>query len=325
MYKIMKIDTTTISKITSQSDMDDFVEGLGLQGKKVVIKPNWVSAMGGGYSEAKILDMFLKSLGQPAIFVESHTFWRTDKMAKGEGDYFSSSEADLETGKMHWDFFKEQDELFLKTTGIKEVLDKHGAQYINITNEIWSGAVADPAQIKKLVEAKYPPAKNSRIYSLVPKKVYDLKGLDFISFSKAKLDSSYGASLSIKNLFGLIPDPTRWVNWHGGDPEQELLQSILDIHKIYQSLFKMTFIAEGVFMCSYMDWGKVKNHPIENWGAILGGNDGYQVDSVGLTLVKRKFAGPLSNLLGSYQGVFGGKKISKTLPHDLVLQYNITD
>jgi len=38
----------------------------------------------------------------------------------------------------------------------------------------------------------------------------ELRGASLISFAKAKIDSAYGASFSIKNLFGLIPDPNRY-------------------------------------------------------------------------------------------------------------------
>ena len=57
--------------------------------------------------------------------VESYTFWRTDKYAVGGGDYLSSQEATLKTGKKHWRHFKKQDQWFLSATGIGDVLKKH--------------------------------------------------------------------------------------------------------------------------------------------------------------------------------------------------------
>jgi uncharacterized protein (DUF362 family) len=52
------------------------------------------------------------------------------------------------------------------------------------------------------------------------------------------------ASLSIKNLFGMIPTPNRW-KYHG--KENSLLDtSIFDIFKIYESLFKIKGVVEAI-------------------------------------------------------------------------------
>jgi len=41
--------------------------------------------------------------------------------------------------------------------------------------------------------------------SMMPKKLYDLRGSTFISFAKLK----HYPTFTIKNLFGMIPDPLR--------------------------------------------------------------------------------------------------------------------
>lgn len=305
MNKI-QIGSTILAKITSQYEMDVFVDSLKITSDIVLIKPNWVDYRPGTHTEAKILDFFLTSLNRQAILLESHTYWRTDKMAKGEGDYFSSKEATLKTGQKHREFFKEQDNLFLKTTGISEVLKKHKAEYLCITEEVWSGNVTDISKVKQLVEKKFEPVFIQDLYSQVPKRLFDLKGSDFVSFSKAKADSIYGASLSIKNLFGLIPDPNRFEKYHGDDTERLLSQSIVDINKIYQSIFKTTFIIEGVFENCYMDWDSGKSTPFYNFGTILGGKDGLEVDTIGCKLLNTSFKEALSNLTTLYKKTFAG-------------------
>src|SRR4030042_4143630 len=107
------------NKITSKNDLKEIIDNLNIKSDIVLIKPNWVGAYSGGYTDAKIIDLLLSCLeGKKVIFLESYTFWRTDKKKEGKGDYFSSKEATLESGKQHWDFFKKMDSWFLKDTGI---------------------------------------------------------------------------------------------------------------------------------------------------------------------------------------------------------------
>lgn len=301
---------TNLQKITNQEDMNNFVAYLGIKSDKVLIKPNWVSYSLGEYTDAKVLDMFLTALGRPAMLLESHTFWRTDKMTNNQGDYFSSSEATLETGKAHRDFFLEQDKIFLESTGIADVLKNHNSEYLCITEEVWNGNVADPSNVKQITEEKYEAVHDKDLYSLIPQKLFALQGAELISLAKAKTDSSYGASFSIKNIFGLIPDPNRFEKYHGGDSEQLLSQSIVDIHKIYQSLFNTTFVVEGIFENCYMNWDTNKSTPFYNWGLIVGGKDGLEVDTVCCKLLGTEFKGALSNLIKLYKETFGGNEKS---------------
>jgi hypothetical protein len=53
------------------------------------------------------------------------------------------------------------------------------------------------------------------------------------------------ASFTIKNLFGMIPDPLR-PYWHG-PKNSTITQSIIDINKIYHSLFNVFGICEAIF------------------------------------------------------------------------------
>jgi len=319
---MVKIGSTVITKISNQSDMDEFVQSLGLTSKQVIIKPNWVDGLAGSHSESKALDMFLTSLNRPSIIVESYTFWRTDKMFRKEGDYFSSKEATIETGKMHWDFFKKQDEWFLGKEGIDKVLKKHQAEYLNITNEVWSGNITDSATIKSIVESKYSPVESTELYSRVPQKLFGLQGSDFISFAKAKKEHEYGATLSIKNSFGLIPDPHRGKYHNGDESESKIASSILDINKIYQSLFKYHFVIDGIYTVGDMnfDTSTCLNH--QNWGVIFGGSNGFEVDNLGLKLLKSQFTGAMVDMASRYQSIFGGynESILNQIPSDLIIK-----
>lgn len=292
-------------KISSKSDFGKLIESLNLVGETILVKPNWVGAYLGGYTDAKVIDLLLSSLkGKRVIFIESYSFWRTDKKWNGKGDYFSSKEGTLETGKQHWNFFKKMDRWFLKETGIGDVLRKYNAQYLNITNEIWKGNIAKPQEIAALVESKFSPVAVNDMYGIVPQVLFELKGSPLISFAKAKIDSAYGLSASIKNIFGLIPDPTRYEKYHGGDAEKLLSGSIVDVHKIYQSLFNLKFAVESIFTYCRMDWDVEMSEKREGNKVIIVGDDGYGVDRKAEDVYKSKMKGPLKDLLRKYKDTF---------------------
>ncbi len=319
---IKKVGTTSLAKITSQPDMNEFVRSLGLQSKKVIIKPNWVQARTGAYTDAKVLDMFLTALEKPAIIIESYTFWRTDKYAVGGGDYFSSSEGTLITGKKHWDHFKKQDKWFLDATGIGEVLEKHKAEYLNITNEVWEGRVADKKTIKKMVEERFEPVLFKELYSYVPQRLFDLRGSDLISFSKAKREVEYSFTLSTKNLFGLIPDPCRYPKYHAED-ESLLSKSICDANKIYRSLFDCTFLAEGIFTAADCRKSMEQVNLIKDWGVILAGRNSNEVDMIGAKLLGCKPPTSGIDILKESKKIFGefDQSLFEKIPQEFFAQY----
>jgi len=291
--------------ITNSKDFQEAIDTLDLKGDTILVKPNWVGPFAGGYTDDKVIDLLLSSLkGKKVIFLESYTFWRTDKKKDGPDDYFSSKEATLETGRQHWDFFKEMDKWFLEYTGIGEVLKKHNAEYLCITDEIWEDKVADSIEIQRLVEEKYSPVRDKDLYKIVPQRLFELKGAPLISFSKAKIDSAYGLSASIKNLFGLIPDPSRYVKYHGGDEEKLLSTSIVDINKVYQSLFNTKFVVESVFEYCEMNWDAGKSTKIEGDGTLIYGDSGLEVDRQAEKVYGSNMKGPLTDLLTEYEKVF---------------------
>ncbi len=293
---ITRLDSTTLAKITTQADMDEFVNSLGLTTNTVIIKPNWVDGCLGTHTEAKVLDLFLGSLKNKKIYlVESYTFWRNQKSTEEGEDSFSSSEAQFDTGQKHWDFFKAGDDWFLRNSGIGKVIGKYGITYINVTNELWAGR-----------ESPIP---------LVPQVLYDLQGSDFISFAKLKGDGDYGATLSIKNLFGLYPDPHRMKKYHGENDEL-IKDSILKINQTYRPLFKHFSIVEGVYFASYVHWSKHIHQVSQDLGIIIGGQDALQVDDTALKMTQTQPSGSLKTLLVDYQKLFGGNFQSQSIPSD---------
>jgi uncharacterized protein (DUF362 family) len=316
-----KIGSTIIAKIKTQADMNRFVKSLGLKSEQLIIKPNWVQARGGTYTDAKVIDMFLTAVNKRATLVESYTFWRTDKYAVGGGDYLSSQEATLKTGKKHWRHFKKQDQWFLSATGIGDVLKRHKTEYINITNEVWLGNTVNPEKIKAIVELKYEPVNFQELYSYIPQKLFELRGADFISFAKAKRELEYAFTLTTKNLFGLIPDPTRYPKYHG-DKDKDLPQNIMDINKIYRSLFDCRFIVDGVFTASKAE-SMEEVRCVKAWGVILGGNNSIEVDMIAARLLRVDAAKAAIDTLAASRKLFGDfdKKLVRQIPKNLDIKY----
>jgi hypothetical protein len=61
------------------------------------------------------------------------------------------------------------------------------------------------------------------------------------------------ASFTMKNLFGMIPDPLRpW--WHGPNGNR-IAKNIVDINKVYHSLFNVYGICEALTTSAYTDPG----------------------------------------------------------------------
>jgi hypothetical protein len=119
----------------------------------------------------------------------------------------------LETGKLgskKKGDLRRSDQWFLEYSGIGKILKKHGVEFLNITEENWGKRTIDPENIQFHVEGKHQPVEDPDFYSWIPEKLYELKGADFLSLAKLRLGiQDIPASLSIKNLFGMIPHPSR--------------------------------------------------------------------------------------------------------------------
>lgn len=315
---MIKVGTSVIQKIKTVEDMAQFLVGIGIDlNKPLIIKPNWVAGIPGEYTDAKPLELLFSAVKGPKSVVESYTFWRTDLYTKECKDYFSSSEATLETGKQHWDHFKKMDEWFLKYMKIAPLLKKYDVKYINITDEYWKGECVPAETIQKITEKNYKPVKRTEFYSFVPRALYELKGSQFLSFSHAKAYVIWQATLSTKNLFGLIPAPTRYPLYHG-EKNQDVPVNVVDINKIYRSLFNCFFSTEGITNLIIKYRTNNKHDVIKNWGYILGGKNSVEVDNIAAKLLGKNMKRAKINPIANAEIEFGGfdKSILRKLPKE---------
>lgn len=271
-----KVIDTTVKKT---ADMKAFLENFKLGSDGVIIKPNWTSGDYGFYTDVESLEPLLAAIDGKKYIIESYMYGRTDNTRTINGT----------NGLENWEWLKEQDEHFLRKSGMAELLKKYDTEYINITEEYWSGRVVKADEIQQLTESSYPAISHKELYEMIPEKLFNLRHLPLISYSKIKYNVpavSIFASLSMKNLFGTIPIPNREY-YHGSDFDTGLSRSIVDIITIYKSLFRVVGICEGLYHIP-VTREEGKNHykmlwteydVIENLGLILGSEDLVTLDA----------------------------------------------
>jgi hypothetical protein len=268
-------------RIFSKADFQSVVRSHVAQTRFVVVKPNWVSNVDGDYTDAVILSWFLESLqsDQKVLVVESYTPWRGLNFSSGGGT--EELRVDLISGREHWEFYRKQDECFLEQTGLAQVLSRHHVEYINITDEYWKGNCCRPEEIGQELSTRSFAIRFSEFLSYIPKAVYDVRGqATFVSLAKIKIEREFEnivVSLSLKNLFGLIPHPLR--DRYHGPMHRDVPQAIADINKVYASLFRDSlWIAEGVQ--AFVEHYCTEDRTIgRNSGLLFVGKDPLRVDT----------------------------------------------
>jgi hypothetical protein len=259
-----KFGQTTIAKIKNSDDLRLMLDDPWLESDTIIIKPNWVTNDSSGFTDSKSLRILFEALDSQIIITESYaerwhgdgmSFWIKNKkvnwkwLLKGDGWQWLAENPDWNWYKKggHWAQIKKEDKVFLDEYGFTDLFKEFNVEYINVTDEVWSGRIVNSIKVKKAVESRFKPVRIEKLYDMVPKKLYDLRGSTFISFAKLK---QY-ASFTIKNLFGMIPDPLRpW--WHG-PKEIRFVESLLGISKVYHSLFNVYGILEALSYTAVSD------------------------------------------------------------------------
>ena len=252
---------TTIAQVRTSAELKQILVDPWLQSETIIIKPNWVSDSRADFTDAGTLRMLLEALDSRIIVTESYGLARSMNLLdegmsfrvggkevnwkwllKGDGWKWLIENPDWDWFRKegHWEQLKKEDKAFLDRHGFTDLFREFDVTYINVTEEVWSGRIADPAEVKKSVEARFKPVRVQKLYSMVPKRLYDLRGSTFISLARLKMYATF----TMKNLFGMIPDPLKpW--WHGTQ-NRTIADSIVEINKIYHALFDVYGICEGL-------------------------------------------------------------------------------
>ncbi len=195
------------------------------------IKVTWHGYATGTYSDSVALDKLLAALPGRAVLVEGHTSSRN----------LGGSSWDWQTdGHQHRAWIAEQDAEYLRRTGIDEVIRKHDAQYLNVTEAYWDGQCAPRASVEALladagVELHFP-----ELAEFVPDAFLEHPDAPFISFARFKGPQR----ASVTNMFGLIPTPLRTA-WHGRT-SMHFARVCCDIVKVYRCLFRTYGMVESL-------------------------------------------------------------------------------
>lgn len=249
---LQQFGPVTVCRVRTSADLRQLLKDPWLNTDVIIVKPNWFSPHPANFTDAETLRVLLEALDRRIIVTESYSMERQDGGMKFA---VNGEEVDWRWIRRHpdwawikqehrWDEMRTQDTWFLDAFGFSDLFAEFGVDYVNATEEVWRGRAADAGQIKQTVEARFPPVHEEKLYRCIPQRLYDLRGATFISFGKVKGIQGTFPSLTMKNLFGLVPDPLRsW--WHG--PHDDWLgRSIVDINKIYAALFNVYGICEAL-------------------------------------------------------------------------------
>jgi uncharacterized protein (DUF362 family) len=254
------------------------IRAFGIDTEYAIIKPNWVSNDYGEYTEPEILDWLLEAIpDQKKIIIESYTPWRGLRFFQDNKK--NPEVVSLVSGIKYWDLYKQQDREFLELTGIRKVMERHKIEYVNITNEVWVKRCVKPETVLGVigkVDLRWP-----ELCSYVPKRLFELREkATLISLSKIKIEDSIpviGVSMSVKNLFGLIPHPSRWEPFHG-QGHSLIPEAIREMYLIYSGIFtNSVWITEGI-KTLVMNYCDPEQKIIEDKGWYFIGRDGRKVD-----------------------------------------------
>jgi hypothetical protein len=248
MASILHIGDSIFSRVDTSDNFTQFLKENLPGSDPLIIKADWVG-MGHQLWRSRVLE----PSGLKFTINDKEVDW--DWLLEGKGwTWLIRQRADWSffIDGPHWSHIIKEERAFLEKHGFIDFFNDNGIEYVNVTDEIWSGRIADPKIVKEIVESKYAPAFTEKLYGFVPEKLYRHRGSSLVSLSKRKDYQSF----TMKNNFGLIPDPVRaW--WHGfkktntdGPGGARLAKSVLDINKVYGALFDLV----GVFEAPRGDW-----------------------------------------------------------------------
>ena len=251
---------STFSRVDTPSDFTKLLKENLPDSDPLIIKADWVAMEEASPRNLEALYCIAEAASGRVIVTEGHLLWRPREL-EPKGLRFLADGVEMDWNGLldgegwrwllkhpdwgwfidgpHWSLLMKEERLWLEKHGFLDFFKDNGIEYVNATDEVWAGRVADERAVKESVESKHPPAFTDKLYGMVPEKLFRHRGSGLVSLSKRKEYQSF----TMKNMFGLIPDPVRaW--WHGPG-NRRLPKSILDINKVYGALFDLVGIFEA--------------------------------------------------------------------------------
>jgi len=204
--------STTIARLSSPDELRQLLDDPLLHRETIIIKPNWVSTKPGDFTDADTLRALFEALDSRFVITESCCLARSMNildeglgftiggkevnwkwLLKGDGWKWLIENPDWSWFKSgeHWDQLIKEDEAFLDKYGFSELFHEFKVTYINVTEEVWNGRIANPAEVKRIVESKYEPVQNEKLYRMVPARLFELRNSTFISYEPVAQTSAF--------------------------------------------------------------------------------------------------------------------------------------
>jgi len=213
----------------------DLLAQLGCAEGPVVLKPNWFSPYAGQFTEAATLALACDAIDGEKIVVEGHASMRND----------GSREITPENGRENWEWIRDQEAAYFARFGLDAVLARDDVTYVNVTEEAWEGRTVPAAEVQEALEAAGASLLHPELYEALPAKLLAWRGRPLLSLARIKVadpaSGSGGFSLSLKNMFGLIPEPSR------GAYHERLPEAITDACLLYGTYFRLLGACEAIF------------------------------------------------------------------------------
>jgi len=249
---LRRFGTVTVGRVRGSADLRRLLTDPWLEADVLVVKPNWFSPHPANFTDAETMRVLLEALDGRAVVTEAYSLERQDGGMRFTVDgeevnwrwIMSHPSWDWIREEGRWDRMRKQDRWFLNEHGFTDLFQERGVEYVNVTEEVWRSRTADPGEVRGAVEARFSPVSSDKLYGYVPQRLYELRGAPLISFGKVKGIHGTLPSLTMKNMFGLIPDPLR--SWWHGPGDSWLGRSIVDINKVYAALFNVYGICEAI-------------------------------------------------------------------------------
>jgi|GEM_PF-461226 len=228
----MCYDGGLVAEVDRGESLAPLLGAVGIDGDgPIFVKVTWHGYATGTYTDAVALDALLSALPGKAVVLEGHSVSRN----RGGADWDWEMDAQL-----HRDWLRAEEAEYLERTGLREVLNKHGATYLNVTEAYWDGQCAAAEEVEELVSAAGVELKHRELCAFVPQLLLENRARPFISFARFKGPTRLG----ISNCFGLLPGPLR-AAWHGPSIAH-FARVCCDMAQIYGSLCTPYGLVEGL-------------------------------------------------------------------------------
>jgi hypothetical protein len=266
VYEI-KEDLYFARGVRAAGPMRDIFRMLGAAEGPVLIKTNWFSPYPGMFTDAATLALVCDAVDGEKIVIEGHAAMRND----------GSREVTPENGRENWEWIREQEAAYFARFGLDAVLGRDDVTYV-------------PAgEVRAAVEGRGGVLTFEELYGTMPAVLMEWRGRPLLSLARIKISdptlAGAGSSLSLKNMFGLIPEPNRGI-YHTRLPD-----AIVDAHVLYGTFFDVVGVCEGVFHAIRMGdegaydtaWG-YRYDDVEGLGVIVAGANQTEADAFAAAL-----------------------------------------